>query len=54
MKAKLDDFVGGYATEEQTAQAIHDTYKRTGYVMDTHTAVCFLCMCTVQRKKSGG
>ena len=39
MKGKLDDFVGGYATEEQTAQAIHDTYKRTGYVMDTHTAV---------------
>lgn len=50
MKAKLDDFVGGYATEEQTAQAIHDTYKRTGYVMDTYGS-CFLCMCTVQRRK---
>lgn len=39
MKAGLIDFVGGYATEEQTSQAIHDTYQRNGYVMDTHTAV---------------
>lgn len=39
MKAGLKDFVGGYATEEQTSQAIHDTYQRNGYVMDTHTAV---------------
>ena len=52
-KAKLDDFVGGYATEEQTAQAIHDTYKRTGYVMDTHTAVASCVCATVQRRKWG-
>ena len=52
MKAKLDDFVGGYATEEQTAQAIHDTYKRTGYVMDTHTAVAS-CVCAQYREESG-
>lgn len=39
MKAKLTDFEGGYATEEETKQAIHDTYASTGYVMDTHTAV---------------
>jgi threonine synthase len=39
MKAGLQDFVGGYATEEQTAQTIHDLYKKTGYVIDTHTAV---------------
>ncbi|BBF44092.1 threonine synthase [Lachnospiraceae bacterium KM106-2] len=39
MKAKLSDFVGGFATEEQTAFTIHSLYKKTGYVIDTHTAV---------------
>lgn len=39
MKAKLADFVGGYATEEETAKVIADTFKQTGYIMDTHTAV---------------
>ena len=39
MKEKLADFRGGYATEAETAEMIHDTYKKTGYVMDTHTAV---------------
>ena len=39
MKEKLNDFVGGYASEEDTKKAIHDTYHLTGYVMDTHTAV---------------
>ena len=39
MKEKLADFVGGYATEAQTKEIIHDTYASTGYIMDTHTAV---------------
>lgn len=39
MKAKLADFEAGYATEEETAKIIHDIYARTGYVVDTHTAV---------------
>lgn len=39
MKAKLDEFVGGYATEADTAKRIHDMYEDTGYVLDTHTAV---------------
>lgn len=39
MKEGLSDFVGGYATEEQTAQRIKDLYEKTGYVLDTHTAV---------------
>ena len=39
MREQLKDFVGGYATEEDTAKTIHDTYEKTGYVMDTHTAV---------------
>lgn len=39
MKAGLRDFEAGYATEEQTAAMIHEVYRKTGYVMDTHTAV---------------
>ncbi|MGN0203816.1 MAG: threonine synthase, partial [Coprococcus sp.] len=39
MKKELADFYGGYATEEETARAIHDLYAKTGYVIDTHTAV---------------
>lgn len=39
MKAKMTDFVGGYASEEETAQMIKKLYDKTGYVIDTHTAV---------------
>lgn len=39
MKAELKDFYGNYATEEETAAVIKDIYEKTGYVMDTHTAV---------------
>lgn len=39
MKAELSDFTGGYATEEETWAAIRNLYEKTGYVMDTHTAV---------------
>lgn len=39
MKDQLKDFVGGYANEEQTANTIHEIYEKTGYVIDTHTAV---------------
>ena len=39
MKANLADFVGGFATEEETAQRIKELYEKTGYVLDTHTAV---------------
>ena len=39
MKARLLDFTGGYATEAQTAAVIKALYEKTGYVMDTHTAV---------------
>lgn len=38
-KELLKDFVGGYATQEQTMQAIHEVYTEAGYVIDTHTAV---------------
>ena len=39
MKAQLDSFASGYATEEQTAETICNVYKKTDYIMDTHTAV---------------
>ncbi len=39
MKAKLVDFYGDYATEAQTAAVIRSIYEKTGYVIDTHTAV---------------
>ena len=39
MKAELKDFYGNYATEEETAAIIRETYEKTGYIMDTHTAV---------------
>ena len=39
MKAQLKDFVGGWASEEECAAEIKRVYDKTGYVMDTHTAV---------------
>lgn len=52
MKEKLSDFVGGYATEAETAQMIGETYHSTGYVMDPHTAVAAHVSRTY-RKESG-
>ena len=52
MKEKLEDFVGGYATEAQTSKRIQKTYQETGYVMDTHTAVA-AHVCREYREKSG-
>lgn len=39
MKAQMKDFVGGWASEDKTAAEIKRVYEKTGYVMDTHTAV---------------
>ena len=39
MREALQDFYGNYTSEEETAQVIHDLYEKTGYVIDTHTAV---------------
>lgn len=39
MKAAIGEFYGNYASEEETAEAIKNLYEKTGYVMDTHTAV---------------
>jgi threonine synthase len=39
MKANMADFYGNFASEEETAKTIKDLYDKTGYVIDTHTAV---------------
>ena len=39
MKAKLSDFYGNYTSETKTAEVIRDLYEKTGYIIDTHTAV---------------
>ncbi len=39
MKSKLVNFVGGYATQEETLGYIRELYEKTGYVLDTHTGV---------------
>lgn len=39
MKEQLSDFYGNYADEQETADRIKTLYEKTGYVIDTHTAV---------------
>ncbi|MDZ7837016.1 MAG: hypothetical protein U5N58_03190 [Actinomycetota bacterium] len=41
MKQGLSDFYPGFATEEETRQAIATAYNNLGYLIDTHTAVGF-------------
>ena len=39
MKKQLDCFVGGYASEDETAANIKKVYEQADYIMDTHTSV---------------
>ncbi len=39
MKENLRSFLGGWASETETKEAIDKVYAEDGYVMDTHTAV---------------
>lgn len=39
MKNRMNDFIGGWASEEKCAAEIRRVYEKTGYVMDTHTSV---------------
>ncbi len=42
MKEKLEkDFYGGFATDEETLEAIQKVYHHFHYVIDTHTAVAY-------------
>ncbi len=52
MREKLADFYGYYADEEETAETIRDLYQKTGYVIDTHTAVAS-CVYGKYRKETG-
>lgn len=46
MRAKMADFVGGYATESENGAEIKRLFDATGYMIDTHTGVAS----TVYRK----
>ncbi|PKM52270.1 MAG: threonine synthase [Firmicutes bacterium HGW-Firmicutes-7] len=39
MKNGLKDFVGYYASDKETSETIKDVFDKTGYLLDTHTAV---------------
>lgn len=52
MKAALEDFAGGFASEEEVAAEIRALYEKTGYVIDTHTAVAS-CVCRKYREQTG-
>lgn len=39
MKEKLQDFIGGFASEEDVKKVIKKVYDKADYIMDTHTAV---------------
>ena len=52
MKEKLSDFASGYSDEAETAESIRENYEKTGYVIDTHTAVA-AHVCEQYRIKTG-
>lgn len=55
MKENLADFAAGYATEEETAASIREVYEKTGYVIDTHTAVAaHVCKTYQEVQKDAG
>ena len=39
MRRQMEDFLGGFATEQEDREAIRKIYEDTGYVLDTHTGV---------------
>lgn len=39
MGEQLKDFYGNYTSEQETAEVIRALYEKTGYIIDTHTAV---------------
>ena len=39
LKAIQKDFYGGYASEDDTVEAMYDIFEEYGYAMDTHTGV---------------
>ncbi len=51
-KKGLADFYGGYADEKETADQIKKIYEKSGYVIDTHTAVASY-VCDKYKEKTG-
>lgn len=52
MRAQMKDFYGNYASEQETADTIRALYEKTGYVIDTHTAVA-VAVCGKYQKETG-
>lgn len=52
MRAQMNDFYGNYASEQETAETIRTLYEKTGYVIDTHTAVA-AAVCKKYRQETG-
>ncbi len=52
MKAEMKDFTSGFATMEEVSSEIGRLYAKTGYVLDTHTAVAS-CVYRAYRGQSG-
>lgn len=52
MKDRMKDFIGGYATEQETALTIKKLYEENRYVIDTHTGVAS-CVYQKYRTASG-
>ncbi|MDE5931859.1 MAG: threonine synthase, partial [Lachnospiraceae bacterium] len=52
MTSQLTDFYGNYASEQETAARIKELYEKTGYVIDTHTAVAS-AVCQKYREETG-
>ncbi len=53
MKAGLEDFAQGFASEEDCFAAIKTLYEDTGYVIDTHTAVASAVYNAMKGKLTG-
>ena len=52
MQENLQDFYGGYADEQETAETIAALYEKCGYVIDTHTAVA-ACVYRKYKEQTG-
>lgn len=52
IRNNLSGFIGGYATEEETATAIAAVYAEAQYLIDTHTAVAY-AVCQKYRQQWG-
>ena len=52
MKENLVDFYGNYASEAETSETIKDLYDKTGYVIDTHTAVATTVLKKYQKENA--